>query len=68
MKKKIVIEIDCYETYCGNCNYLNSGSPNNGLSAYCTLFWGEKLQLDQKGWMLRIPECLAAEALTNKKE
>jgi hypothetical protein len=53
MKRKIVVEIDCEETVCGDCEH------NNG--DYCSIF-NDELEWDGgREEYLRCMECLNAE-------
>jgi len=65
--RKITVEIDCEDQFCGGCKekYYESAfaylSPESS-KYYCERFPGElKFSPDNQGNLVRLPECLAAE-------
>lgn len=61
---KIELEIDCGPTTCASapgkfCRYVITYCF--GTHFYCDLWGKEELQEDDRGWLKRCPECLAAE-------
>lgn len=57
MKRKLLIEVDCVETECGNCEYIKR-YHNSGV---CYLFHKSYLSYEQIIDDKRCEQCLAAE-------
>lgn len=61
MKRKLLIEIDCEDLHCGNCEYLFSDVSG------CFVFANHELEYDELGGMyLRLDVCLNTEVNNEK--
>ena len=68
MRRTLVIQIDCHEIFCGDCDHLEPRRV--GIPGYCRL-WDASVGKTERQYHRRLEECKIAEVeshVGNKRE